>query len=311
MAKSKKKPQNRVRPAAPKRRFDPLTVVALIGVAAALAVSLANQQRMKRIEERLGARPGSVGVESNPIGDELNAAPNLSLPSPAAALPEIPVDDAYSSVDESFTPVADSSPAGFVGVQPVGSRQPDADIVYSIRTEGAPVRGAVDAPVTIVEFSDFQCSFCRRAKPTVERILEVYGDQVRLVWKHLPLSMHEDAPTAHVASVAAAKQGRFWEFHDKLFENSGNLKQDDLRLYASDVGLSMQAFEQGFDDDEARSIVQADMAEAVAMDLTATPGFFINGRYLRGAKPFEDFAALINAELESLGLPVPEAARVE
>ncbi len=127
----------------------------------------------------------------------------------------------------------------------------------------------------------------------------------------MPLAMHKDAPAAHVASVAAQKQGKFWEYHDKLFANQKALKPDNLRRYAQNVGLDMERFDADMLDLANKKIVDTDMAEAQSMGITGTPGFFVNGRFLRGAKPFEDFAKLINAELTKLGKPVPEEANVK
>jgi protein-disulfide isomerase len=132
---------------------------------------------------------------------------------------------------------------------------------------------------------------------------------VRIVWKHLPLDIHKDAPGAHLASVAAQQQGKFWEFHDKIFANPRDLKIDTYKRYAQELGLDMARFEKDMISLELQKLVDADKAEAASMEVTGTPGFFINGRFLRGAKPFEEFAKLINEELEKKGLPVPEEAR--
>lgn len=133
---------------------------------------------------------------------------------------------------------------------------------------------------------------------------------MRFVWKHFPLpSLHPDAPAAHLASVAAQKQGKFWDFHDKLFANQRNLKYDNLVQHAGDLGLDVAKFEADFRDLSNKGLVDADTAEARSMQLTGTPAFFVNGRYLRGAQPFSGFQKIINEELERLNLPIPEAAR--
>lgn len=189
-------------------------------------------------------------------------------------------------------------------------RGPDPSRVYAITTAGSPVKGPADAPITIAEFSDFQCPFCARVKPTLERVEEVYGDNVRLVWKHFPLpSLHPNAPAAHLASEAAHKQGRFWEFHDKLFANQQDLKIEAFRRYAQNLGMDVARFEQDFRDLSNKKTVDKDTAEARSMRLTSTPAFFVNGRYLRGAQPFSGFAKLINEELTRLDLPIPEEAQ--
>ena len=109
--------------------------------------------------------------------------------------------------------------------------------------------------------------------------------------------------------MAAAKQGKFWEFHDKLFANQKQIKMDNLKQYAQELGLDMATFDKDLQDAGNKKLIDADKAEAASMGVTGTPGFFVNGRYLRGAKPFEDFAKLINAELTRLGIPVPAEAK--
>ena len=128
------------------------------------------------------------------------------------------------------------------------------------------------------------------------------------MWKHLPLAMHKDAPAAHAASVAAQKQGKFWEFHDKLFANQRQIKPDNLKQYAQELGLDMERFDRDMLDLTNKKLIDADKAEAATMGVTGTPGFFVNGRFLRGAKPFEAFATLINAELNKKGIPLPADA---
>jgi len=130
---------------------------------------------------------------------------------------------------------------------------------------------------------------------------------VRIVWKHLPLtSIHPNAMGAALASEAARSQGKFWEFHDKLFENQNQLAVEDLKKYAKEMGLDTTRFEKDLVDLQKKKRVEDDMAEAKALGITGTPGFFVNGHYLSGAKPFEEFAAVIDAELKRLNLPVPE-----
>ncbi len=126
----------------------------------------------------------------------------------------------------------------------------------------------------------------------------------------MPLaSLHPDAPAAHLASVAAAKQGKFWDFHDRLFANQRNFKYNALLEHAKELSLDIQRFEADFKDLSNKKIVDDDTAEARSLGLTGTPGFFINGRFLRGAQPFSGFAKAINAELTRLNLPIPEEAQ--
>ena len=134
---------------------------------------------------------------------------------------------------------------------------------------------------------------------------------MRIVWKHYPLDMHKDAPLAHFASVAAQQQGKFWEFHDKVFANQKQIKNDDLVRYAREIGLDMKRFEEDLVSPKTKAIVDADIAEVKALGITGTPAFFVNGRYLSGAKPFGEFATLINAELAKKNIPVPAPASAE
>jgi protein-disulfide isomerase len=132
---------------------------------------------------------------------------------------------------------------------------------------------------------------------------------VRIVWKNFPLDMHQNAMSAHLAAAAAGKQGKFWEFHDKLFANQQQLNLDTYKRYAKELGLDVARFEKDLTDPDTKKKVDADKAEAQSLGLTGTPGFFVNGHFLSGAKPFDDFAEAINAELTRLNLPVPGRPR--
>jgi len=139
-------------------------------------------------------------------------------------------------------------------------------------------------------------------------VKKVYGDKVRIVWKNLPLSMHQYAAPAAIAAMAAHDQGKFWEYHDKLFSNQGKLKKDDLIQYARDLKLDVKRFEDALNQNKFKPSVDADASEADKLGVTGTPAFFINGKFLSGAQPFDGFAKVINAELTAKGLPVPAAA---
>src|SRR5881396_3387363 len=124
----------------------------------------------------------------------------------------------------------------------------------------------------------------------------------------MPLDIHKDAPLAHIAAMAAGEQGKFWEFHDKVFKNQPKIQRQFLLQYAQELGLDMKKFEHSLDIEQAKPLIDADAAEAKALGVTGTPAFFVNGRYLSGAKPFDEFAQVINAELTKVGLPVPPSA---
>jgi protein-disulfide isomerase len=195
-------------------------------------------------------------------------------------------------------PAANPAPA-----RPSG---PDPEKVYTVKTEGAPFEGSKSAPVQIVEISDFQCPFCSKVGPTLKQIQDVYKDKVAIVWKHLPLtSIHQYAIGAAVASEAAHNQGKFWEYHDKLFANQAKLSPDDLKQYARDLGLDTAKFDADMVNPATRQRVTADSSEVNSLGITGTPAFFVNGHYLSGAQPFDGFARVINAELQRLKLPVP------
>ena len=169
--------------------------------------------------------------------------------------------------------------------------------VTDLSIEGAPVRGPEDAPITIVAFSDFQCPYCARAHPTLQRVLATYPQSVRLVFKHNPLPMHPDAPLAHRASIAAAEQGQFWEMHDLIFSNIRDLSRGTLMSYATELEFDLEKFTADIDSDRVAAVLNQDMAESERLGVNGTPTFYINGKFVSGAQPFENFQALIEREL--------------
>ncbi|MFL5349583.1 MAG: DsbA family protein [Hyalangium sp.] len=161
-----------------------------------------------------------------------------------------------------------------------------------------PSKGPEGAPVTIVEFSDFQCPFCGKARTTVDEVVKSYGDKVRLVFRHFPLSFHENAPKAAEAAACAQDQGKFWEMHDKLFSNQQALKVDDLKKYAADLGLDAARFNECLDSGKKAEQIKKDQAAGEKAGVSGTPAFFINGVALSGAVPADDFKAIIDSELK-------------
>jgi len=174
---------------------------------------------------------------------------------------------------------------------------PDPERVYTVDIGDAPARGPESAPVTIVEFSDFQCPFCARVTPTLEQIKQEYGDRVRLIFKHNPLAFHARAMGAHQASLAAGEQGKFWEMHDRLFADQQALDPESLKAHAEELGLDLAAFERAMSSPEVAAKIDADKAQARELGANGTPSFFINGRFLNGAQPYEVFRERIEAEL--------------
>ena len=159
-------------------------------------------------------------------------------------------------------------------------------------------KGPANAPIEIIEFSDFQCPYCQRANPTVDQVLKTYGDRVRFVYRHFPLGNHPNAKPAAEASQCAAEQGKFWEYHDTLFANPSKLADADLKQHAAGLGLDTSKFNACFDSHKYKAQVEADMQAGEEAGVNGTPAFFVNGRMLSGAQPFEQFKRLIDEELE-------------
>ena len=163
---------------------------------------------------------------------------------------------------------------------------------------GEPFKGSEKAPVTIVKFEDFQCPFCKQVQPTFDELLSRYNGKVRLVHKDLPLaSLHPQAHQAAEAARCAYEQGKFWEYHDRLYANSPKASADDLKSYAKEVGLNVDSFDRCFASGRYKGVVQQSLNEGVKLGLTGTPTFFINGREISGNQPMEAFVAIIDEEL--------------
>jgi protein-disulfide isomerase len=166
---------------------------------------------------------------------------------------------------------------------------------------GTPGRGSENAPVTIVEYTDFQCPFCARASLTIARVVAAYPGKVRWVLKHYPLPFHADAPLAHRAALAADSQGKFWEMHDTLFANQRALKRDDLIGYAKRLGLDPTQFTADLDSDRFDATLRRDGAEGAKLGVDGTPTFFVNGKRLVGAVPYETVTAAVDRALRTSG----------
>ena len=161
-----------------------------------------------------------------------------------------------------------------------------------------PTRGASNAPVTIVEFEDFQCPFCKRAEDTVEQVLARYKDRVRMVHRDLPLqTLHPAAWKAHEAGRCAEEQGRFWEYRALLYKNAPAASPEQLNNYASLAGLNVSDFTTCLQSGKFNAVVQKDEDEASRLGIQGTPVFFINGRLLSGAQPASEFVRIIEDEL--------------
>jgi len=162
--------------------------------------------------------------------------------------------------------------------------------------ENSPVRGDANAAITIVEFSDYQCPFCKRSQETVSAIKAKYPTQIKWAFKDFPLSFHQRAMPAAMASRCAGDQGKFWEYHDKLFTGTG-LEDTDLKRYAKEIGIDENKFGDCLAARRFQDGINADMKLGQALGVSGTPAFFINGRLLSGAQPPEAFQAIIDEEL--------------
>lgn len=166
-----------------------------------------------------------------------------------------------------------------------------------VASAGHPWTGGKDAPVTVVEFSDFQCPFCRAAEPTLKQIRAKYGDRIKFVYMDFPLGMHPHALDAAVAGRCAAQQDKFWQFHDAMFADQGKLDPASLKQTAAKLGLDAKKFDACFDEKKVVAGIRADQAEGERLGVTGTPTFFINGRQMVGVESQASMAAVIDEEL--------------
>ena len=164
-----------------------------------------------------------------------------------------------------------------------------------------PAKGPASAPVTIVEFSDFQCPFCSRLTPTIAQVEQKYGDKVRLVFRQYPLPFHQNAQKAAEASLCAADQGKFWEMHDAMFANQSALAVTDLKASAAKLGLNADKFNKCLDSGEKAAVIAADQKAGQEVGVNGTPAMFINGRFISGAVPLENITSVIDDELRRAG----------
>lgn len=160
------------------------------------------------------------------------------------------------------------------------------------------VRGDFNAPVTLVEFSDFECPFCERHFPTLTKILNDYQGKVRLVYKHFPLSIHPNSQKAAEASECADEQGKFWEYHDKLFTGQpAGFSLDKFKQWAKDIGLNADQFNNCLDTGKYTQKVQTDEQEGQQKGVQGTPATFVNGQLVSGALPYDSFKQVIDQAL--------------
>ncbi len=162
----------------------------------------------------------------------------------------------------------------------------------------APSIGPKNAPITLIEFSDFQCPYCARSFDTVEELSKRYKGKIRLVFKHNPLPFHKKARPAHKASIAAQRQGKFWSYRNLLMTHQGEWSGGDtdavLKKYASEAGLDMSRFVKDMADPKLDAIIDADLAQAQEIGVQGTPTYIVNGAFVRGARDAAHFERVIS-----------------
>ena len=183
--------------------------------------------------------------------------------------------------------------------QAPAATQPPPFTRYDIPADGFPSSGPEDAPIVIVEFSDFQCPFCKRFfDETYEQLLAAYPGKIRFVFRHLPLtSIHPEAFPSAEAAMCANEQNSFWQYHDKIFENQDKLGRELYLQIANDLELDVTAFEDCLNTEKYKDSIQRDLDFALNLGVRSTPTFFINGLALVGAQPLEAFKQVIDKEL--------------
>jgi protein-disulfide isomerase len=177
----------------------------------------------------------------------------------------------------------------------LGTATPLIDLYLDVDPERDHIRGPLTAPVTVVEYGDFECPYCGQAEPVVRELLRDFAD-VRYVWRHLPLNdVHPNAQLAAEAAEAASDQGAFWEMHDLLLSHQDALAPSDLMVYADQLGLGLERFTDGLRTHSAAVRIAEDVDSADLSDVTGTPTFFINGRRHHGAYDIRSLSAAVRA----------------
>jgi protein-disulfide isomerase len=252
------------------------------------------------------------------LADELNASgtPHFFI-NGRRLVGAQPIDKFKALIDEEMKKAEDlmkskSIPADKVydEIMKTAKEPPPPERKEKVAAPGAdnPYKGGKNAKVVIQEFSDFQCPFCSRVEPTIKQVSDMYGDKVKIVWRHKPLPFHKDAPLASEATVEAFKQkgnDAFWKMHDKLFEaqkDPAGIQRPALEKYAEELGLDMAKFKKALDDHSHKAMVDADSKVADDAGISGTPAFVVNGYFISGAQPFPKFKKIIDRALKEAKL---------
>ena len=171
------------------------------------------------------------------------------------------------------------------------------NLEHTFSYENSPTLGPADAPVTLVEFTDFECSYCARLAPVLEEVHQAFPEKVRIVFKNFPLRMHRFAVQAALAALAAQDQGKFWPFQDRLFQNYNELNPQKIEEIRQELGLDAERFKARMNDPAVKDLIRRDLQEGSAAGVSGTPTVFINGKQYRGQRSLEGFREAIEGIL--------------
>ncbi len=204
----------------------------------------------------------------------------------------------FSGVSETYSPpIAANAPTYQQPSQAADGNTPPPIQSFTITSKDHLI-GPASAPVTLIEYSDFECPFCAKFFPTTQQVIKEYGNKVRLVYRHFPLtSIHPLAQKAAEASECASEQGKFWQFHDLVFANQTLLSAEQLKIWGKDLGLNTTKYNDCLDSGKYATRVQADAQEGEQKGVRGTPATFVNGELISGALPFEAMKQIIDAAL--------------
>ncbi|NWG15398.1 MAG: DsbA family protein [Chloroflexi bacterium] len=193
------------------------------------------------------------------------------------------------------------------GSADTASAEPDPNRVYEVSADDDPFIGAADAQVVMIEFSDFNCGYCGRfARETLNPLMEAYKDRVKFVYRDYPI-LAQSSLEAALAAQCAFEQGNFWDYHNALFESQGSFGRDLYIQLAEDLGFDTESFATCLDDQKYLNEIAADYNAARGFGIRGTPSFFINGRYISGAQPYQTFASMLDEELAKAANPAADS----
>lgn len=213
-------------------------------------------------------------------------------------------DEPYAAVREKILSSIHQRRLSKAGTEYVRALREQAGVLVSLSAptadvpvNGAPLQGGREAPVTIIEFADYECPYCQQIHPLLKKLEQEFDGKVALAFKDMPLPMHPRAAKAAEAARCAGTQGKFWELHDSLFEHAGHIEIPQLKEYAQTLHLDMEKFDKCLDSGEQTAAVQKDFAEAQRLGLTGTPSFFVNGHFFSGMIKYNTLRDIVEQEL--------------